>query len=199
MKMNLFILCYLLMITSCSGQQTESDVLLADQHTQQSIATSPEIGTDQYKLDLLVSLIYSNSSSIANENLEKIANNWSPDFIPPLVDLLYLSSDPVLLRNISTLLQSTTGQEKTMDYYEWLHWLWDQDELYGAYYGAFKSALYKHIDPKFDPYFKGRQATANIRLDEIVWGGVQQDGIPPLRHPDSVSYTHLTLPTILLV
>ena len=123
MKMNLFILCYLLMITSCSGQQTESDVLLADQHTQQSIATSPEIGTDQYKLDLLVSLIYSNSSSIANENLEKIANNWSPDFIPPLVDLLYLSSDPVLLRNISTLLQSTTGQEKTMDYYEWLHWL----------------------------------------------------------------------------
>ena len=40
------------------------------------------------------------------------------------------------------------------------------------------------IDPKFKKYFNQRQTSATIRLDEIVWGGVRQDGIPPLRNPE---------------
>ena len=38
------------------------------------------------------------------------------------------------------------------------------------------------IDPRFSAYFD-TVGEPLIRLDEIVWGGVRQDGIPPLRDP----------------
>jgi hypothetical protein len=43
------------------------------------------------------------------------------------------------------------------------------------------------IDPRFETYFRNRQSSARIRLDEIRWGGVRQDGIPPLRNPGMIS------------
>ena len=36
--------------------------------------------------------------------------------------------------------------------------------------------------PRFSAYFD-EVGEPSIRLDEIVWGGVRQDGIPPLRNP----------------
>ena len=56
-----------------------------------------------------------------------------------------------------------------------------------AGYADFKAGLYSHMDPKFTTYFKGRQDSARIRLDEIRWGGVRQDGIPPLRNPEMIT------------
>ncbi|MGH8732899.1 MAG: DUF3179 domain-containing protein, partial [Burkholderiales bacterium] len=46
----------------------------------------------------------------------------------------------------------------------------------------FKAGLYEQIDPRFREYFAGRPK-ALIRLDEIRWGGVWRDGIPPLVRP----------------
>jgi hypothetical protein len=46
--------------------------------------------------------------------------------------------------------------------------------------------LYGLLDERFENYF-GSQRAASIRLDEVVWGGVKQDGIPPLRQPDMIS------------
>jgi hypothetical protein len=45
-----------------------------------------------------------------------------------------------------------------------------------------KAALYRQIDPAFEGYFSSDRTT-EVRLDEVVWGGVRQDGIPPLRAP----------------
>ena len=47
----------------------------------------------------------------------------------------------------------------------------------------FKAEFYKEIDEDFARYFEGRAEQARIRLDEVRWGGVLQDGIPPLRNP----------------
>jgi hypothetical protein len=49
-------------------------------------------------------------------------------------------------------------------------------------YAAFKAALYSRIDPAFRGFFPDR-VQATIRLDEIDWGGVRVNGIPPLRSP----------------
>ena len=49
-------------------------------------------------------------------------------------------------------------------------------------YAAFKAALYSFVDPRFSAYFED-VGEPLIRLDEIAWGGVRQDGIPPLRNP----------------
>ena len=43
----------------------------------------------------------------------------------------------------------------------------------------FKSLLYSLIDIRFAEYFSSN-LPSKIRLDEVRWGGVKQDGIPPL-------------------
>ena len=39
----------------------------------------------------------------------------------------------------------------------------------------------------FAGYFSSDDPKAKIRLDEIRWGGVRQDGIPPLRSPKMIN------------
>ena len=46
----------------------------------------------------------------------------------------------------------------------------------------FMATLYSQIDPAFRDYFDDQPRTL-IRLDEVLWGGVNQDGIPPLVQP----------------
>jgi len=174
------------------GNDYSAALPLLSATTTKPIAASKKIETDPKKRKLLLSLVYANAPSIIDKNIKEIADNWATDFIPPLIDVLNLSSNPDLVRKINTLLQSKTGVKESMNYYDWLQWLWKQDSLYASYYGDFKAALYKHLDPKFEVYFKERQPSASIRMDEIVWGGVKQDGIPPLRHPDLINATAAT-------
>ena len=168
------------------GNEYSAALPLSSTITTKPIATKQKVGTDQKKMTLLLSLIYASAPNIIEKNLKTIADNWATDFIPPLIELINLSSDPALVRKINRLLQSKTGVKESMNYYDWLQWLWKQDTLYASYYSDFKAELYKHLDSKFENYFKDRQNTASIRMDEIVWGGVKQDGIPPLRHPDLI-------------
>ena len=64
----------------------------------------------------------------------------------------------------------------------WLEWWWKQPAEMHAEYPIFKSTLYGLLDPRFKAYFS-REREMTIRLREVVWGGVAQDGIPPLRSP----------------
>ena len=51
---------------------------------------------------------------------------------------------------------------------------------------AFKGALCGQIDPRMAEFFKpGTRST--VRLDEVDWGGVTVNGIPPLGHPEAIS------------
>ena len=53
-------------------------------------------------------------------------------------------------------------------------------------YAVFKGLLYGQIDLRFQDFFpQGTWAT--IRLDEVDWGGVPVNGIPPLVYPQHVA------------
>ncbi len=52
-------------------------------------------------------------------------------------------------------------------------------------YATFKSLLYAPVDPRFANYFHKDRSTS-IRLDEIRWGGVKRDGLPPLDKPGMI-------------
>ena len=69
---------------------------------------------------------------------------------------------------------------------DWQQWLWSQEYKEHSDYAKFKGELYRKIDPKFEAYFDN-SPQSTIRLDEIRWGGVIQDGIPPLRNPKMIS------------
>ena len=96
-------------------------------------------------------------------------------------------------KGLHQLLIKKTGEDFGWNHHRWQQYAWNQPATFGEDYLAFKHDLYAPIDPRFAAYFKpGHAATARIRLDEIVWGGVKQDGIPPLRNPKMIAANKAT-------
>ena len=79
-------------------------------------------------------------------------------------------------------LQQQTGQQFGADLGRWHDWIWDQPYDPHPDYAVFKGLLYSRIDPRFEAFFP-RGVESLIRLDEIAWGGVEVNGIPPLEYP----------------
>jgi Protein of unknown function (DUF3179) len=115
----------------------------------------------------------------------EIAEGWRNSYAVMLVELLLFAPARGQDR-ILGLLQRGTGQGFGSDLDRWYDWIWRTDPGTHPQYAEFKAALYGAIDPRFRGYFDGAPKTA-IRLDEIRWGGVVRDGIPPLDHPRMVS------------
>ena len=123
----------------------------------------------------------------AEESIDFLQNNWSDSYIAPLLDIVRLSGD-WHQEKIRTLLKGNVPEMKP-EYFEGIQWLWEKNPGYGNYYADFKAHLYRAIDPAFSRYFLERGQHSKIRMDEIVWGGVGQDGIPPLRSPKMINAT----------
>lgn len=113
--------------------------------------------------------------------LADISSTWRDAYTGPVLEATYLSRGPQTPK-LFALLEKKTGQKFGFDVDRWYTWLWAQEFEPYKHYGEFKKKLYRQIDGRFADYFAdGRKA--NIRLDEIRWGGVRQNGIPPLRNP----------------
>ncbi len=130
-------------------------------------------------------LIYG-SPNEKEQTLDFINTTWKSEYTAPLVELLRMSSDKFIVKEISEILKTKT-QEKENDFYDAIKNLWEKEKSYNTYYPDFKAEIYKHIDDRFETYFMGRANQSLIRFDEILWGGVRQDGIPPLRYPKMIS------------
>ena len=83
-------------------------------------------------------------------------------------------------------LEKQTGQRFGQDLSRWRQWMWNRPYAPHPDYLAFKAALYGRIDARMGSFF-APGATALIRLDEVEWGGVGVNGIPPLVHPRQLS------------
>ncbi|MEO1475810.1 MAG: DUF3179 domain-containing (seleno)protein, partial [Pseudomonadota bacterium] len=112
---------------------------------------------------------------------------WQTAYIPFLLELARFARSAETEQLALRTLRDKTGQDFGVDMNEWYHWWWNEPAAQTSDYGDFKAGLYRQIDPRFETYFKDRQETALIRLDEVRWGGVLQDGIPPLRGPDMIT------------
>ncbi len=106
-----------------------------------------------------------------------------PRFAAPLLDLMrFVNDDGVDLLMAALRVMHPEGSRLT-DWDDGMRWLWSRHYAPPPLYAEFKAVLYERIDPAFPRYFTQAAQGALIRLDEIVWGGVRQDGIPPLRDP----------------
>lgn len=113
------------------------------------------------------------------DTLSAIEADWAPSFVPMALETVRFSRGMTELRDV---LERSTGEAFGDDLDAWWRWWWRQDATAHPRYATFKSMLYANIDPAFAGYFDDARATS-IRLDEARWGGVRQDGIPPLREP----------------
>ena len=79
-------------------------------------------------------------------------------------------------------LEDQTGQRFRNDVRRAQRWIWEQPYDPHPDYGLFKSVVYGEIDPGMREFFPPGTTSA-IRLDEVDWGGVHINGIPPLEYP----------------
>jgi len=87
---------------------------------------------------------------------------------------------PVRARLIR-FLEQRTKQRFGDDLVKWRRWMWGLPYDPHPSYAEFKAAVYSRIDPGMKRFFATDRAS--IRLDEIDWGGVGVNGIPPLVQP----------------
>jgi len=114
--------------------------------------------------------------------LERLDRDWADHLTPALLEYVSLTSSHALRRHSLEMIRKHTGQNFEYDLNGWFGWVWKQNFNHPPYYAEFKSRLYRQIDPHFGEYFSPSRESS-IQLDEIRWGGVVQDGIPPLRKP----------------
>ena len=142
--------------------------------------------SESKELDEIYKLI-STDTEEADKAEQYVLANWNDTYIAPLVELMLAARSPKKRNRIADILEKKTGQNLNSNPYEWWQWVWTKEPTYGPEYSDFKALLVKNQDPKFSRYFKNRGDLARIRLDEVLWGGVAQDGIPPLRDPFMLS------------
>ena len=88
---------------------------------------------------------------------------------------------------INDTLEKITGASPGADWHDWMLWQQAHPEIepYDGF-DVFKADVMASIDPNFR-LFLGPGVAHEIRLEEIVWGGVVKDGIPALVNPSLVA------------
>ena len=92
---------------------------------------------------------------------------------------------PDSLGNAQEGLFQLTG-ERLDSWAEWAEWYARSDLTTVPGFAAWKGRIYSRIDPDFARFFD-EDAPRSIRFEEIVWGGVHLDGIPPLESAPMVA------------
>ena len=115
-----------------------------------------------------------------------IESTWEPTYLPMALEVMRLARNPAISTTLIHLIENKAGGGHGYDLGAWQREMWNAPEAQHPRYAAFKAALYGSIDPRFSAYFEDVGEPA-IRLDEIAWGGVVQDGIPPLRNPAMIA------------
>ena len=85
-------------------------------------------------------------------------------------------------RRLLSFLGKQTGQRFGDDLAKWRTWMWALPYAPHPEYATLKGLVYGQIDPRMRAFFPPA-VPSTIRLDEIDWGGVKVNGIPPLRLP----------------
>lgn len=124
-------------------------------------------------------------------SIERLDREWEDRFTPALLEYISLGGVPSLQHRAMEVLRRHTGQDFGYDLNAWFSWVWRQSFSHPGDYADFKSRLYAPIDSRFAAYF-GAELPATVSLDEVRWGGVRQDGIPPLRAPNMILATDAT-------
>ncbi len=113
------------------------------------------------------------------EAAEHLGRDWSNAHTPMLLEVARFSPNQ---RHVMAIAEQLTGQDFQNHNQAW-QWVWNNDFGMHPDYPLFKTLLYEQVDPRFAAYFDDHTDNALIRLDEVRWGGVRRDGIPPLKQP----------------
>ena len=131
-------------------------------------------------------LLLSGNRATQEAALAQIEKHWHEGSAMMLVECMRFAGYPTS-HGIAEILQRKMGWEALgdRDVDEWYQLLWQKEYTPHPQYAGFKGLLYGGLDPRFVEHFEPK-SEATIRLDEIRWGGVRRDGIPPLDRPEMI-------------
>ena len=141
--------------------------------------------SEQEFVDRLIAAA-SEDQRISAAALDELSASWQLSYVAPLLETVSLTRNRRRVSQIFELLRANTGESFDFDIQRWYGWLWHQQYDMAPAYADFKARLFATIDPRFRGYFSADRRSS-IRLDEVRWGGVLQDGIPPLRFPTMIA------------
>jgi hypothetical protein len=120
----------------------------------------------------------------AGDAARVLSKQWRPGLEVMLVEMLQLPmppGHPARLR-VRELLERVSRQSFGTDLPAWHRWIWSRPYRPHYGYAAFKGMVLETIDPRMRAFFP-EGVHSRIRLDQILWGGVRVNGIPPLVNP----------------
>ena len=124
--------------------------------------------------------------------LQNLSWGWQPSYAAILIQMVGWIEHPVVHAEVIALLERAAGRSFGKDVNAMYEWLWSFDPGAHPDYSEFLATFFTDdVDPRFREYFDDRPKT-QIRLDEIRWGGVRRDGIPPLKNPKMIRASEAT-------
>jgi hypothetical protein len=126
------------------------------------------------------------SNSQAEEALQQILAANDPRFISVFLELFRARQIGIIrtlpLADITESLETLSGQAFGSDWLAWVEWYGLTDLVPPPGFTSWKGRIYVIIHPGFGDFLQDR-FSSRIRVEEIQWGGVGVDGIPPLNDP----------------
>ncbi len=146
--------------------------------------TPEEVFTPE-EVSELVRQVFVPDPAIRREVLIMLSGRGQPDVVPGLIQTLRFVRDEDGW--IDRTLANLTGEERGKNWHEWVLWQQAHPEIEPFEgFDAFKADVMAVIDPDFRLFLQPGVAH-EIRLEEIVWGGVKKDGIPALTNPKLIA------------
>jgi len=162
---------------------------LASSAQQRSIP--PKVSSaDSRQASLLHDLLPNSGPERRSRALQDIARSNDKRYIAPLIDLLrFVGTHEDFAAILKTLdkLTAKRWSDSSEPWAQLIVWYGEHAELQPpSGYTAWKGDLHAQlIDPRFrDFLYDGAPAT--VRVEEVVWGGVDVDGIPALVNPHMI-------------
>lgn len=156
------------------------------------VSGAPSFGQETNSVDLFLSLFRFQDEVALNNVMDRIEESWQDEYSIMTIETITIVQNSTVTQRLIKILTDKTDVPTVSDLNDLYKWLWKKDQNLSPDYHRFKAELYKKVDERFSDYFLGHQEDPTIRLDEIRWGGVLQDGIPPLRNPTMISVEEAT-------
>ena len=147
-----------------------------------AVSPVPAAGQADTETDVatLARMVFARQPGVRDGALAALMERGEADVVPALIQALrFLPEDDA----INAVLLALTGAEGIETWHDWILWQEGHPEFEPFDgFDAFKADTMAIVDEDFRLFLQAGVAH-EIRLEEIVWGGVRKDGIPALVNP----------------
>ena len=149
-------------------------------------APIPEPPFDDAEVEvLLVGLLQRRNMSRTQAIVDAVVAAGDQRFVAVFIELMRLNEIAIIrgpgVPGVQAALRELTGFSSVFTS-EWAKWYARSDLQAPPGFTQWKGWLLGAIDPVMTQFFQGADP-GKIRAEEVLWGGVRVDGIPPLENP----------------